>query len=130
MSAAANDLCEPDALILQALAVENNHAVVVIELLRARVEGLLRAAALIAAEGARAPHILKRAVRVTANIVAVDLAQRDLRKVAEHTDDTSSEFMSAYCHLLEATHTARMDLLRLCFVDESPRAPDALGRQP
>jgi len=131
MSTANNALlCPEDALILQALTVEINQTVVVIELLRMRAEEMLSAASMLRGHGAHGHEILKRAVRATANITAAERARSELKRVADYTDDMSSEFMATYCALLEATHAARIDLLGLCFIDDTARKPWVTAQVP
>ena len=119
------DLCQVDRDLLLAMGAEHNASLVVVEMLRARVEGMVAAAGLLSEEGITGHDMLKRFVGVTRNIVEADAAQRDFKQVAEAADEITTEFVRAWRAHLDAMHTVKMDLLGLCFIDDSVKKPRA-----
>lgn len=117
------DLCQADRDLLLAMTAEHNASLVLIEMLRARVEGMVAAAGLLNEEGLTGHDMLKRVVGVTRNIVAADAAQREFKRVADAADEINTEFVKAWRAHLSAMHTAKMDLLGLCFIDDSASMP-------
>ncbi len=124
------DLCRADNDLLLAMAAEHSASMVVVEMLRVRVEGMAAAAGLLREQGAHGRELLKRIVDVTKNIVAADAAQREFKRVADESDEITSALIVAWRALLEASHIARMDLLALCFVDDTARKPWVRARLP
>lgn len=124
------DICQADQNLLLAMTAEHNASLVVIEMLRARVEGMVAAAGLLSEEGLTGHDLLKRFVGVTRNIVAADAAHCELRQVGEAAEEITAEFVLAWRAHLEAKHTARMDLLGLCFIDDTNRKPWVTAQVP
>ena len=124
------DICQADRDLLLAMTAEHNASIVVIEMLRARVEGMVAAAGLLNEEGITGHDMLKRFVEVTRNIVAADAAHREFKRIGEAADEINTEFVHAWRAHLEAMHTARMDLLGLCFIDDSASKPWVTARVP
>lgn len=124
------DLCQADQDLLLAMTAEHNASVVVIEMLRARVEGMVAAAGLLSEEGTTGRDMLKRFVEVTRNLMSASDAHRDFKRVADAADEINTEFVKAWRAHLEAMHMAKMDLLGLCFVDDSARKPRVATRVP
>ena len=124
------DLCQADRDILLAMGAEHNASIVVIEMLRARVEGMVAAAGLLNEEGITGHDMLKRFVEVTRNITAASTAQHEFKRVADAADEINTEFVKAWRAHLSAMHTAKMDLLGLCFIDDSASKPWVTAREP
>ncbi len=117
------DLCQADQDLLLAMTAEHNASVVVIEMLRARVEGMVAAAGLLSEEGTTGRDMLKRFVEVTRNLMSASDAHRDFKRVADAADEINTEFVKAWRAHLSAMHTAKMDLLGLCFIDDNASKP-------
>ena len=117
------DICQADRDLLLAMTAEHNASIVVIEMLRARVEGMVAAAGLLNEEGITGHDMLKRFVEVTRNITDASTAHHEFKRVAEAADEINTEFVKAWRAHLAAMHMARMDLLGLCFIDDTARKP-------
>lgn len=113
----AGDLCEEDRTLLAAFSADYTASVVTIELLRKRLEAMLQAAALLGEYGAKGRDLLRRAVQVTENIVAVEGAQRRFKAAADAAEDISAEFIESWREMCRLRDVVRDDLLALVFVD-------------
>lgn len=107
--------CPADDLLLRALATEYHHALVTVELLRARTQGLIMAASLIAEQGAHGRDFFRGVQRVSEGLRAADHSKRALEEAVVAAEEIDTNLVLAYQRALADTTGVRDVMLDLCF---------------